>query len=1252
MAVYHPLAADDELLPTPERRRLTRLTQRENIVLNPTTSSGGEMILPFFRRTNALLVYDNSSQDMGRIDFVELVELKNAKGATEIRDLVVMVYAWMEDYSLEQPTTTFLDTPITQFAETGEISEGLSTVEKIATSAGKLPVIGEYAEAVKDVSSGLGKVADAFGFSKPNNAHEITDTRLRYSGTFAPVNDTGSSRSLTMDVANKLTIDPRTVGLSGEDEMTFDFICGRECLVHEFTWSETDLPDTSLVCIPVTPFIASSYPDDGLTDLPPSGYLATFFKYWRGTIQYRFVIPASSFHFGRLRCKYDPVRVTQNDDYHLIKSSILDIAESNVVTVEAGWGADRNYLSVYSGNTIPAGFNQTPDLARHNGEVVLSVVNGLVCPDIAENSVKVLVYMKCLPGMQFAVPSDRVLRDYSIDFSSTVNPIDPRVGPPDPPAPGVYPTPVASAIRPYFGTNNFEVLTFYYGWYTQNSNFNDPYLRNQLQDSSGNTPQVVDVPGAQPASPGEYYSNSQQTCEAQIDLMQAAGITGTINSWWGIGHKTDVTLSGPFATACTIKSFKYCILYEMSKYRTQGSWTWDAGKTSQLKEDMRYIKNNLVPSSAYIRKDMKPIDGIDQATRNGCPVIFLYVLRAWSETDQRTILDAIYEVFGEPGLYTGNVYIIADLAFGTPKKIPSDIQRKIGAISTYDIYGQAAKGKKELLREEVVDFYAQFEQWRTKNVSTHFIPVVSPGYNDRAVRLEANNIPLSRNLVGWDKSSLFKASLEQACEMEVDTTDANPWLLVNSWNEWHEDTQIEPTTTTGTSDLLTIPNVLTQGVGYEPYANKYLDILRTFTEYVGDPVPLQVAESGEKQQEEPRTWREFIVGIFVFCIMPLFRLLTRNDQKAESGETCLGEYVCSCDYDVTVHKDGQFHDLLFYTNEKAWQTYKRHYAQIFPVLFEEMKQGRVNGTRSRLMSSMSHSSGDQTFVNTNVVFVVSKDFDEDLAIDPGEFEFAKENGVFIIRHPEFWAGFLGDRTVAIHALLALMREMGPTFSQLQQAESGLITDNEMNAEKPAETMMEHPDTLNMDDKIFFGETICSTKAMIQRYTLAVNAYMGTASQVINFPGVPYFAESYPAATDNSYDTILVRIMCMYHGYRGSVCWKLLPRSILTNRMTHMWCALEPEHVYTKVGVDPADISPFGWTGIDYAPYFTVPLEVTVPYYSNNRFEYARTQNRAGKTGHSFRADTQGSADRLSAYAAAAPDFMCFYFAGVPSLLRL
>jgi glycoprotein endo-alpha-1,2-mannosidase len=52
-------------------------------------------------------------------------------------------------------------------------------------------------------------------------------------------------------------------------------------------------------------------------------------------------------------------------------------------------------------------------------------------------------------------------------------------------------------------------------------------------------------------------------------------------------------------------------------------------------------------------------------------------------------------------------------------------------------------------------------------------------------------------------------------------------FMINSWNEWHEDTQIEPVVVAPpTNKDVSGTDVYTWGLEYEGYGMRYLDILK------------------------------------------------------------------------------------------------------------------------------------------------------------------------------------------------------------------------------------------------------------------------------------------------------------------------------------------------------------------------------------------------------------------------------------------
>merc|ERR1712164_26866 len=734
------------------------------------------------------------------------------------------------------------------------VSKTATAVGHAAGALSNVPLIGPYARATEEVASRLGRWADLFGFSKPRGTHDFTDERQRHLGTMAVTNDKDMARTLTMDVKNENTIDPRTVGLSGEDEMSIPHVCGKEALITRFSWSKNHDPDHELIRIPITPYMSSTFPQEiGEVDLPPCAYVSSFFKYWRGTLQFRFMVNASNFHRGKLRFRFEPYMTnTTTQDYNVVQSEILDISEVHDHKVEIGWGADRNFLHV-SKTGEPSSPEDYPDMDIHNGVLVVSVANSLTVPDDKTyDSVDILVGMNTCDDIQFSVPNDTILKRMTImsddyvppdngdgddddnndDDSDGGNGEDVRNG-----------YPITRSIFPktdgLWAHSTFQQGAFHYGWHHDNFHHNQGYLRDKLQKAVG-TPskQFPAIPGY---TRGEYDDLNGTVVKKQIQAMLKCGITFMVCSWWGPDSAGDPGLEdrqfddyvlpqcGEYNVNQRKEVMRACLLYETTRIKQNGSYVYNTNASNQLRNEMAYIKDKHThPTRNDNKYYLRASKRFSNTTTADSPVLFFYLLRAYSENDQKAILSDIYEIFTNVDYsgYSVEPYIIGDLMFDNPKSYDTDIQRKLGALGCYDVYGQTGGQTKGVVSKNVVRaLHQKFRSYAERNQLCDMVPTVSPGYNDRGVRLNADHRALSRQISNWELGSTYKAHLrfaqESALSLSGGTT--NPMVITNSWNEWHEDTNIEPCESD--DPPTSHPENLTNGITYEPYGTKYLNIM-------------------------------------------------------------------------------------------------------------------------------------------------------------------------------------------------------------------------------------------------------------------------------------------------------------------------------------------------------------------------------------------------------------------------------------------
>ena len=359
------------------------------------------------------------------------------------------------------------------------------------------------------------------------------------------------------------------------------------------------------------------------------------------------------------------------------------------------------------------------------------------------------------------------------------------------------------------------VGAYYYPWYNHNFHSGGGYVRANL----GQGPTL-----------GEYDDTNPATIRQHLAWSNQANIGLWITSWWGPQRPEDTTTKNVILPLLEGTSHKFCLLYEsLSRLSGPNGTT----TTDNIASDIDYMAQTYFNHPNYYKI-------------SGKPVIVLYVTRTLDNFNG-FLEDAILAVRQAAIQWGYDIYIVGDHAFG-PASIDNTIDGNVftllDAVTNYDVYGSLGRGY--VGQANVDKFYDTQSQWKilANQQQCGFIPSVTPGYNDRGVRLEANHLPLSRRLAPTSpEGSLFAALLTRAV-LQVDAS-ADNLIIVNSFNEWHEDTQIEPCVGITT----TKPYNMTLGLEYTGYGDLYLNILSNMTTnatvkaspILATPVPLPVA---------------------------------------------------------------------------------------------------------------------------------------------------------------------------------------------------------------------------------------------------------------------------------------------------------------------------------------------------------------------------------------------------------------------------
>jgi hypothetical protein len=404
---------------------LVAASQRPHVYLDPTTSQGGTLTLPFAWYENALRIPAMDWRGMGEMNIRSIQNLKHANGAND--SVTISVFVWAEEVSLSIPTANVPGALSPQMGEVftpqaqdeygkGPVSRPAGIIARAAGALSKVPVIGAYARATEMAASAVSNIATMFGYSRPVLLSDIQPYTPRYLSNLANTNVPDNSQKLTLDAKQELSIDPRIMGLGSTDEMTLKSIAQRESYLTAFGWAVSDTSESLLWNSEVSPVLwreAISGPEE--LHFPACCFATLPFRRWRGTMKFRFQIVASAFHKGRLKITYDPSYPVTNE-YNTNYTHIIDLAKERDFTIDIGWGQEKSMLNHRSPGLDAVPFKDTPLGAdpgvNANGIISVYVVNELTVPNsLTNNDIEVNVFVSAGDDYEVFDPDTEIIEN-------------------------------------------------------------------------------------------------------------------------------------------------------------------------------------------------------------------------------------------------------------------------------------------------------------------------------------------------------------------------------------------------------------------------------------------------------------------------------------------------------------------------------------------------------------------------------------------------------------------------------------------------------------------------------------------------------------------------------------------------------------------------------------------------------------------------------------------------------------------------
>lgn len=276
----------------------------------------------------------------------------------------------------------------------GPISGVAGAISRGFREFSSIPLIGEYAKGVSWIADRISNTAAIFGFSKPTAGDCIPKMCIVNAPSHTTVD--GDSDSRTLSFLNQPGVVPLK-GLSGidYDEMDFSFIKSKYAWFRTVPWVIEAVVGTVITDIDVTPLtgtkniIADGY--DNFSYAPVT-FLSKQFRYWRGSLKFKFKIVKTEYHSGRLQFAFFPT-----DDSVIV----ADAAYVNRIIVDIREHSEIELVIPFI-HTNPW---MITDLAKV-GILRVTVVDPLVAPASVSPVINILIEIAGGEDFETAGPED------------------------------------------------------------------------------------------------------------------------------------------------------------------------------------------------------------------------------------------------------------------------------------------------------------------------------------------------------------------------------------------------------------------------------------------------------------------------------------------------------------------------------------------------------------------------------------------------------------------------------------------------------------------------------------------------------------------------------------------------------------------------------------------------------------------------------------------------------------------------------
>lgn len=304
------------------------------------------------------------------------------------------------------------------------------------------------------------------------------------------------------------------------------------------------------------------------------------------------------------------------------------------------------------------------------------------------------------------------------------------------------------------------VLAFYYPWYGNPQGPSSRWFHWERVSYAG-IGSATDYPLL-----GPYDSWDPRVVRSHILMAKAAGVDGFVCSWWGINTFEDTAFARMLDVAAR-EGFNLTIYYESVREIPE----------SQVVEELSYVLRKYSGHPAFLKIE-------------GKPVVFVYAVEAYGRSPEywARVLAKVRNATGIDAIFIADTFNAAYLSVFDGLHTYNPIWIKDHAT----VYAEEARRVRSYVP------LGEAEPYRRLWVAT-----ANPGYDDRKIRKPGTYVPR-------EGGAYYRRTWEASIASEPDL------VLICTWNEWHEGTEIEPSREYGFEYLKLTREYATRYKGVEP----------------------------------------------------------------------------------------------------------------------------------------------------------------------------------------------------------------------------------------------------------------------------------------------------------------------------------------------------------------------------------------------------------------------------------------------------